>query len=169
MKWATRDRLSWIVVLYFTLGQVYVWEQYLTITPGTARTLPEVVIPAVAEIVVALLIACYVILKSSSLVWVLLATLNAIVLLVLDFSIWYASIGTTTNWSPRLTRFDGLAIAMGTLTTAGAPGLTPRSELARHIVTVQLGVDILAAIVLFGLLVGRLASRWRASGAVSGT
>jgi hypothetical protein len=166
VKWATRDRIRWIVVAYFTLGQVYVWWQYLTITPGTSRSLPEVVVPAVAEIVVALLLACYVILKSHSLGWVILATMNAIVLLVLDFSIWYASIGTTANWSPRLTRFDGLAIAMGTLTTAGAPGISPRSELARHIITVQLVVDILAAIVLFGLLVGRLA-RGRASEAPS--
>jgi hypothetical protein len=55
---------------------------------------------------------------------------------------------------------------MGTLTTAGAPGISPRSELARHIITVQLVVDILAAIVLFGLLVGRLA-RGRASEAPS--
>jgi hypothetical protein len=100
-----------------------------------------------------------VIVRSHKLIWVFLATLNAIVLLVVDFSIWYASIGTPANWTPRLTRFDGLAIALGTLTTAGAPGITPRSELARQIVTVQLVVDILAAIVLFGLLVGRLAGR----------
>src|SRR5437763_10545005 len=161
MRWATRIPLRRIAVVYFTLGQAYVWWQFLTLTPGRSRTLPEIVAPAVLEIGVALLIAFYVILGARSLVWAILATLNAVVLLVLDFSIWYASIGTTANWSPRLTRLDGLALALGTLTTAGAPGITPHSELARGIITVQLVVDILAVIVLFGLFVGRLASRWR--------
>jgi hypothetical protein len=87
------------------------------------------------------------------------ATINAIVLLIVDFSIWYVSVGTTANWAPRLTRFDGLAVALGTLTTAGAPGIIPHSELARRLITVQLVVDIGAVIVLFGLFVGRLAGR----------
>jgi hypothetical protein len=159
MTWAKRIRLRWVVAAYFAAGQVYVWQQYLTITPGHTRTPAEVIVPAVAEIVTALLIAGYVILRYTSLVWVLLATLNAIVLLIIDFSIWYVSIGTSANWVPRLTRFDGLALALGTLTTAGAPGIIPHSEAARRIITVQLVVDILAAIVLFGLLAGRLGSR----------
>ena len=164
MKWTKRVRLRWVLAAYFTLGQVYVWQQYLTITPGHTRTPAEVVIPAVAEIVTALVIASYVILRYRSIVWVVLATLNAIVLLVVDFSIWYVSIGTTANWAPRLTRFDGLAVTLGTLTTAGAPGIIPHSELARRIVTVQLVVDIGAVIVLFGLFVGRLAGRSGAPG-----
>ena len=86
MRWATRNRLQWIGLVYFAAGQVYAWQQFLTLTPGRTRTLPEIVVPAVAEIVVALLIACYVILRARSLVWVLLATLNAIVLLVVDFA-----------------------------------------------------------------------------------
>jgi hypothetical protein len=159
MKWPERIRLRWVVAAYFALGQVYVWWQYLTIEPGHARSLPEIVGPTVLEIVAALLIAGYVIVRFRSIVWVLLATANAIVLLVIDFSTWYVSIGTSVNWIPRLTRFDGLAIAIGTLTTAGAPGIVAHSELARHLVTVQLVVDILAALVLFGLLAGRFAGR----------
>jgi hypothetical protein len=159
MEWTKRVRLRWVVAAYFTVGQVYVWWQFLTITAGHHRTPAEVIIPAVAEIVTALVIAGYVILRYTSLVWVILATLNAVVLLVVDFSIWYISIGTTANWAPRLTRLDGLAVALGTLTTAGAPGILPHSELARRIITVQLVVDIGAVIVLFGLFVGRLASR----------
>ena len=89
---------------------------------------------------------------------------DGIVLLVLNFSTWYASIGTTANWAPKLTRLDGLAVTLGTLTTAGAPGITPHSELARGLVTTQLVVDILAAIVLFGLFVGRLARERGAGG-----
>ena len=164
MKWAIPRWLGWLAVAYFAAGQVYVWVVFLTITPGTSRTVPEIALPAVLEIILALLIASYVILRIKSLVWVILATTNAIVLLVLNFSTWYASIGTTANWAPKLTRLDGLAVTLGTLTTAGAPGITPHSELARGLVTTQLVVDILAAIVLFGLFVGRLARERGAGG-----
>lgn len=167
MRWATRPWVRWVVVAYFVAAQAYGWLVFATITPGTARTLPEILVAAVPEIVVGLLLACYVILRATSLVWVLLATVNAIVLLIVDFSIYYISIGGPANWAPRLSRFDGLAVTLGTLTTAGAPGITPHSELARKLVTVQLIVDILAVIVLFGLLVGRLVSRWRASESAS--
>jgi hypothetical protein len=157
-------RRRWVVAAYFAAGQIYVWQQFLTITSGHARTPAQIIVPAVAEIVTALLIAGYVILRYRSLGWVLLATANAMVLLIVEFSTWYVSTGTPANWAPRLTRLDGLAVSLGTLTTAGAPGIVAHSELARRLITVQLVVDILAAIVLFGLLVGRLARRWESLG-----
>ena len=159
MRWRKRIRLRWVIAAYFTAGQVYIWWQYATVTPGRTRTPAEVLVPSVLEIVTALVIAGYVILTYRSLIWVMLATLNAIVLLIADFATWYVSIGTSANWAPALTRFDGLAVALGTLTTAGAPGIVPHSELSRRIVTVQLVVDIIAAIVLFGLFVGRISGR----------
>jgi hypothetical protein len=159
MSWIRRIPLRWVGATYFSLAQAYIWWQYLTISPGHTRTTAEVIVPSILEIVTALLIAGYVILRFRSLVWVMIATLNAIVLLVINFAVWYVSTGTTANWVPKLTRFDGLAVALGTLTTAGAPGIVPRSELARHIVTAQLVVDILAVIVLFGLFVGRISTR----------
>jgi hypothetical protein len=168
MTWPKRIPVRWVVAAYFSVGQVYVWWQYAVVTPGHTRTPAEVIAPTVLEIVTALVIAGYVILQYRSLVWVILATLNAIVLLIVDFATWYVSIGTSANWAPRLTRFDGLAVALGTFTTAGAPGIVPRSELARHIVTVQLVVDIIAVIVLFGLFVGRISSRTGRTAAQSG-
>jgi hypothetical protein len=168
MRWPKRIPVRWVVTAYFALGQVYVWWQYATVTVGHTRTTAEVIVPAVLEIIVALVIAGYVILRYRSLIWVMLATLNAIVLLIVEFATWYISTGTTANWTPALTRFDGLAVALGTLTTAGAPGIVPRSELARHIVTTQLVVDIVAAIVLFGLFVGRISSRVSQTAAESG-
>jgi hypothetical protein len=168
MRWRKRIRLRWVVAAYFSLGQVYVWWQYAVVTPGHTRTPVEVLAPTVLEIVTALVIAGYVILAYRSLIWVILATLNAIVLLIVDFATWYVSTGTASNWAPQLTRFDGLAVALGTLTTAGAPGIVPHSELARRIVTVQLVVDIVAAIVLFGLFVGRISGRAARAASESG-
>jgi hypothetical protein len=159
VKVAKRIRLRWVVLLYFAAAQAYVWHEFLTLTPGTSRTPTEIIVPAVAEIVAALLLAGWVIVRNFPLGWALASTFNAVFLLVGQFSIWYVSYGSATNWSPRLTRLDGLGLTLGTLTTAGAPGITPRTDLARSIITVQLVVDILAAIVLFGLFVGRLASR----------
>lgn len=168
MKWWKRIQLRWVVVVYYTGSQVYTWQQFLTLNPGHSRTPPQIIVPAVAEIVTALLVAGWVILRYRSLMWVFAATVNAVVLLVGNFSIWYVSYGTVANWYPKLTRLDGLALTIGTLTTAGAPGVAAHSELARRLITVQLLVDILAAIVLFGLLAGRLASRAGATAQESG-
>jgi hypothetical protein len=158
VSWAKRIRLRWVVLLYYAGAQVYTWYEFFTLEPGHSPTRPEIIIPAVAEIVTALLLAGWVIINRS-LPWALLATFNAIVLLVGEFSVWYLSYGGPENWSPRLTRIDGLGLTLGTLTTAGAPGIEPRTDLARELITVQLAVDILAAIVLFGLFAGRLVSR----------
>jgi hypothetical protein len=162
-----RIRLRWVVAAYYLIAQVYVWHHFLSLTPGKSPTSAEIILPAVAEIVTALLVAAWVILRYKSFVWVLLATANAVVLLVGQFASWYASYGTAENFHPALTRLDGLGMAVGTFTTAGAPGIVPHSELARRVVTVQLVVDILAAIVLFGLLAGRLINRGLVEGARS--
>jgi hypothetical protein len=156
---ARRIRLRWVIVLYCAAAQAYVWHEFLTLTPGTSPTPTEIIVPALAEIVTALLLAAWVIVTNRSLAWAVASTFNAMFLLVGQFSIWYLSYGGAENWSPRLTRLDGLALTLGTLTTAGAPGIRPRTDLARELITIQLVVDILAAIVLFGLFVGRLASR----------
>jgi hypothetical protein len=159
VSWSKRIRLRWLVVLYYLAAQVYVWVDFATLTPGTSPTHTEIIVPAILEIVTALLLAGWVIVRSTSLLWALGTTLNAILLLVGQFSIWYLSYGGPENWSPRLTRLDGLGVTLGTLTTAGAPGIHPRTDLSRELIIVQLIVDILAAIVLFGLFVGRLATR----------
>jgi hypothetical protein len=154
-----RIRLRWVLVLYYAGAQIYVWLDFLTLTPGKTPAPTEIVVPAIAEIVTALLVAGWVIVRNRSLAWALVSTFNAVALLVGQFASWYVSYGNAENWSRPLTRLDGLGVALGTLTTAGAPGLTAHSETARSLITVQLVVDILAAIVLFGLFVGRLASR----------
>jgi hypothetical protein len=158
VTWLRQIRLRWIVVGYYAASQAYTWYAFFTVEPGTSPTKNEILIPALAEIVTALLIAAWVIVNSS-IFWALLGTLNAIVLLVGEFSVWYLSYGGAENFSPKLTRIDALGMTLGTLTTAGAPGITPHSDLARSLVTVQLVVDILAAIVLFGLFGARLAAR----------
>jgi hypothetical protein len=164
VTWLRRIRLRWVVVAYYAASQAYTWYAFFTIQPGTSPTKTEIIIPALAEIVTALLLAAWVIINGS-MVWALVGTLNAIVLLVGEFSVWYLSYGGAENWTPRLTRLDGLAITLGTLTTAGAPGIDPRTDLARSLITIQLVVDILAAIVLFGLVAARLASRLSARAA----
>jgi hypothetical protein len=148
----------WVAIAYYAAAQAYTWVSFSTLTPGTSPAKAEIVFPAVLEIVTALVIAAWIIFNHS-LPWALLATFNAIVLLIGEFSVWYLSYGGPENWSPRLTRLDAVGITLGTLTTAGAPGITPRTDLARSLITIQLVVDILAVIVLFGLFAARLASR----------
>jgi hypothetical protein len=104
---ARRIRLRWVIVLYCAAAQAYVWHEFLTHTPGTSPAPAEIVVPALAEIVTALLLAAWVIVKNRSIAWAVASTFNAIFLLVGQFSIWYLSYGGGENWSPRLTRLDG--------------------------------------------------------------
>jgi hypothetical protein len=52
-----------------------------------------------------------------------------------------------------------LLVTLGTSTTAGTDGIIPHTEFARRLVTIQLGVDVLATIILLGLLVAKIAVR----------
>lgn len=65
-------------------------------------------------------------------------------MIVNQFALFYYSAGTTHDWSHELTHTDALLIALGTLTTAGAPGMTPVSEYARRLMAIQMAVDLLA-------------------------
>ena len=95
---------------------------------------------------------------SDSFGWAVASVVNGVLLVVIQFANWYVSFGNIANWNRPLTRIDALQLSLGQLTTAGAPGITPTSELARRLMTTQLGVDILVAVVLFGLFVDRLAT-----------
>jgi hypothetical protein len=156
-----RIRLRWVVVAWYVAGQYFVWDEFLTHQPGNERGFSAMFIgSAVLGLLTALFLAAWLVAVSRSMGWVIAANANALSLLVGQFSIWYAAYGTAKNWGAPLSRLDGLLIALGTLTTAGSFGITPRTDAARGLVTAQLGVDVIASVVIFGLFVARLA-RWR--------
>jgi hypothetical protein len=138
-----------------------VWTEFFHVTPGASGFNVGFIAQAVFGVITALVVTGAVIFWSRSLVWVVVASLNAIALLIGQFSIWYLAHGGPADWNVPLTRLDSLMVALGTFTTAGSGGITPQSEFARGLVTTQMGVDVLAAVVLFGLLVARLAARLR--------
>jgi len=150
-----------VAVLWYAAGQFFVWSYLLELTPGKSVVTPSLIIQAIGGIVTALGLAVWMISVSRSLLWALLSTLNAVALMVGQFAVWYAAYGTRKNWSVPLTKLDALQLSLGQFTTAGAPGITPRSQAARALMTSQLAVGILAAIVLFGLLVARIAQGQR--------
>jgi hypothetical protein len=138
-----------------------VWGQFFLIAPDKSSIPATTSIQRSIFVIAGLVFASMVIRESESLEWPLVTTAMAILVLVGAFAGLYSSSGSRANWTQQLTRLDALQLSLGTLTTAGAPGITPRSELARALMTTQLFVDIFAAIVLFGLLVARLAERPR--------
>jgi hypothetical protein len=83
-------------------------------------------------------------------------TANVLLLLVGDFARLYWTYGATTNWNLRLSRWDALYVAMGTLTTAGTGGIQPHSEFARRLLTAQMGVDLVVFTLLAGVVVWKL-------------
>ncbi|MDP9294013.1 MAG: hypothetical protein M3O90_06255 [Actinomycetota bacterium] len=56
----------------------------------------------------------------------------------------YLTHGSEEEWGIHLSRVDALLVAIGTLTTAGTNGVTPRSEVVRELITLQMTVDIAA-------------------------
>src|SRR5262249_46596857 len=152
-------RFPWFAVWWYAVAQFLIWFEFFSVAPDTSEFGPRLVAQAVLGVVSALLVAGGVILWSRSLVWMVLASFNAVALLIGQFSIWYLGRGGSDDWNIPLTRLDALLVALGTFTTAGTSGITPRSEYARGLVTTQLAVGVFAAIVVFGLLVARLAAR----------
>lgn len=93
-------------------------------------------------------------------VWVTLVLAANILLLILaDFAGFYWSSGTSKNWNMALSHWDALFVATGTLTTAGAPGIEPRSDFARRLLTMQMGIDLVVFTLVAGVVVYKLTAR----------
>jgi hypothetical protein len=91
----------------------------------------------------------------------LVFALNSLLSLVITFAGVYVSHGSDRDWSLSLTRLDSLTVSLGNLSTAGTGGINPRSELARRLITMQYGLDLVAVLIVAGLLVARIANRPR--------
>jgi len=83
-----------------------------------------------------------------------------VVLAVLQvFAIAYYGIGTRSNWNMRLSHLDAVLVSVGTLTTAGTGGITPKSELARGLLVSQMVADFVVVTLLIGLILGVVIQR----------
>lgn len=86
----------------------------------------------------------------------LVAAANAILLVLVDFATFYWVMGTRQNWNMRLSHWDALFVAVGTLTTAGMGDIQPRSGFARRLLTLQMGFDLVVFTAIAGLVVYKL-------------
>ncbi len=78
--------------------------------------------------------------------------------LVLLFTIVYWNIGTAKNFGQSMTHLDATYFTVGTLTTAGTGTISPQSQSARLLVTVQYAVDLVFLAVVLSVFAGRLAA-----------
>lgn len=79
-------------------------------------------------------------------------------LVLVDAAIAYYSIGGGANWNMKLSHVDAMLVSVGTLTTAGTAGITPRSEIARGLLVGQMVVDFAVVTIVVGLVLQRLAN-----------
>jgi len=146
---------SWLLgCLLLVVGQTAPWVTWATGQSGTS--LFEIA-GNVCSVVVALAFAI-VFVPRVPIRFALVFALNAVGALVGTFASAYVSYGTTRDWSSHLSRLDALMVSLGNFSTAGTAGITPRSELARALITSQYALDLVAGVVVVGLLVARLAS-----------
>jgi Ion channel len=79
--------------------------------------------------------------------------------ILVDSALFYYMTGTRSNWNMKLSHVDALTVAVGTLTTAGTAGITPRSETARAIMLGQMAADFVAVTILVAIVLQRVASK----------
>jgi voltage-gated potassium channel len=92
--------------------------------------------------------------------WVMgFALLNAFLVLLVAFAGFYWRFGTTANFNVTLSRLDALYFALGTLSTAGTGSITPISQLARGLVSIQMILDLMLVAVATTIVIARL-SEW---------
>jgi hypothetical protein len=92
--------------------------------------------------------------------WVMgFVLLNAFLVLLIGFAGFYWRFGTTVNFNVTLSRLDALYFALGTLTTAGTGSITPISQLARGLVSIQMILDLMLVAVATTIVIARL-SEW---------
>ncbi len=156
-----RRRLSlknlgrWIVIAFPLLAILYLaWFQ--VIFDSRDRLSPSDAVFAGVFVIVWLAAAVWAILRESSLLAAIGFSVYSIAILIGFFASLYLGSGSPDDWSRRLSQLDAVTLAMGTFTTAGTYGVTPMSETARGLVTLQMGVDVIATVVIFGLLAARL-------------
>jgi hypothetical protein len=77
-------------------------------------------------------------------------------LVLQTFSLLYWAHGTARDLSEPLTHLDAFYFALGTFTTAGTGNLSPISQVARGLQTLQMGVDF----VLIGFIVVLVMARY---------
>ena len=135
-------------------AQVMLWANFLLSSERTSSTL--IVISCVISI---LFCASLTITRATApgiaTRDVAIAAVITISLLVGDFSSIYYSYGTDHNWSIPLTHLDAVFISFGTLTTVGTGDIQPKSELARGLLTAQMGVDLIAVTLLTAFVLHR--------------
>jgi hypothetical protein len=111
---------------------------------------------------VAVLVAHTVLIATRShtvpLLFLALRVLGTSLWLVLLFTSVYWHIGTAKNFGQSLTHLDATYFTVGTLTTTGTGTISPQSQSARLLVTVQYAVDLVFLAVVLSVFAGRLAA-----------
>jgi hypothetical protein len=143
------------------VSQFYSWIDFFSYSRRTGFSFTPV------GIFITLFVAAYTIYftiriarNAKGFTWVSCAVfLNAFLLLIVDFAGFYWRFGTAPNFNATLSRLDALYFTLGTLTTAGTGSITPESQLARGLVSIQMILDLMLVAVAATIIVARL-SEW---------
>lgn len=153
--------LPWPVLALLSATEVGVWVSFLL----SSRRGPASTVTIVLTVLV-VAFASYRVVRGArrperSLRAVLYLAGHALSVLVADFAAIYWRSGTRANWGMALTHLDAVFLTVGTLTTAGASGISPHTEWARGMLTLQMTIDIVSVTLITGLVIARLSERRR--------
>ncbi len=147
-------------ILWLVLPQGLIWFGFFRSSSRTWDATSVVAASASLALIIfmALVIIGHLVYGTMSLRRVVVSAVSVLSLLVASAAITYYSIGTRSNWNMELSHLDALVVSIGTLTTVGTAGISPRSELARGIILGQMVADFVVVTVAVGFVLQRVIS-----------
>jgi hypothetical protein len=155
-------RLQINATIGLAVSQAFAWSNFLAYNRHTGFPFnPPGIIVTIFVASYATYFAIRIAQNARRFTWVVGAVLlNAFLLLIVDFAGFYWRFGTTPNFNVTLSRLDSLYFTLGTLTTAGTGSITPQSQVARGLVSVQMVLDLILIAVALAIAVARLSERF---------
>jgi hypothetical protein len=153
---------AWVVLPLIFIGYGFFASTH---RPWDATSVAATIGSAAILLLMAFVIASQVIRGTMSIRHIAVSALSMLLLLIFDAAIVYYSIGARGNWNMKLSHVDAMLVSVGTLTTAGTGGISPRSELARGLMLGQMVADFVVVTVAVGFVLQRVVSPKMSAGA----
>lgn len=158
-----RSGLRWTThPLLLTLVQAYLWVGFLVQRSRLAAG-PVLVTNDAQAIAFGVVTIIAAVVLDMGKVRIVAALLWTWLLLIVDFSYFYWSHGTTQNFSEPLSHLGAIYFAVGTLTTAGTGGITATSSSTRGLQLLEMVLGLALIAFALAVVINRFAAGLNAS------
>jgi hypothetical protein len=155
LGWAVRS--PWLVVAVVAVFNALAWYGYSQVSRRDGFDWHLVVIAIFVVAGLVLFMIGELMVRQRRLVLLVQAVLMLSAITCLFSTVYYLT-GKHDNWTLPLNHADAIYVALGTLTAVGSAGIAPRTGAMRELLSLQMGVDVLVVIGIFGLVIAQIAA-----------